>query len=317
MCRNLFIFIVLWLASGFCNVSVASTADSILVAFGPKSEPATIKVTVRTQCRHWALLWDYVDSTDYCIADVKRESPDYENELYKYSSNITISRIHDGVCNKLCITNVTHSSPCAGIRLSRNPEGQFSIVAGDETLIVCPNDSTVPFNAVPDSQVRFRSLDKCKEIYADLTLIERIPKISAPFDNFESLTAYLSQSSDSIEGIWLYMDRNIPLGKVQLGGNYVLATVRDKTQKDIYNIYYVSGADKYPELWMPLQLKGRLKATVFANNFDLSWTDALRATEYKQEAYATIENGHALLSVFIPLIKSQLRFRRMPLRPLE
>lgn len=317
MCRKLYIILILWLVADFSTMSFASPADSILVAFGPKSEPATIKVTVRTECRHWALLWDYVDSTNYCIAEVKRESPDYENDEYKYRSSVTIYGCQDGFCSKLCTTNVTHSSLCAGIRLSRNPEGQFSIFAGDETLIVAPNNSTVPFKAVPGSQVRYRSLSKCKEMYANVTLIERIPKISAPFDSFESLTSYLLQSRDSIEGLWSYMDRNIPLGKVQLGGNYVLATVRDKTQKDIYNIYYISGADKYPELWMPLQLKGRLKATVFANNFDLSWTDALRASEYRQEAYATIENGHALLSVFIPLIKSQLRFRRMPLRPLE
>lgn len=295
----------------------AQPVDSVIVCFGGDADPARVQVTVRTDCRRWSLLWDYRDSANYKMATIERQGPAFENDDYDYQSRVTVSACVAGKVSDFRSRRVSHTSPVAGLRIARDSEGAFTLTAGDDDVIVTGNDNLITLSALPGSQIRYRAdTDKSKP-RINTVVIERVPKITAQFASLEQLKDYLRQSRDSIEGLWEFMDRDIPAGKITLGGNYVLATVRDTKHPDTYYIYYISGAEKYADLWQPMQQKGTLKATVFADHFDLSWTDALRTTTYTDEAYATIDAGHALMSIFIPLINTQLRFRRVPLRALK
>lgn len=307
---------ILSLLSGLVAVTAfaAQPVDSVIVRFGDNADPARVQVTVRTDCRRWSLLWDYRDSANYKMATIDRQGPAFENDDYDYQSRVTVSACVAGKVSILRNRRVTHTSPVAGLRIARDTEGAFILTAGDDDVIVARGDNLISMSARPGSQIRYRAdTDKTKP-KINTVVIERVPKKPASFGSVDQLKDYLKQSRDSIEGIWMYMDRDIPAGKIVLGGNYVLATIRDTKHPDTYYIYYISGAEKYADLWQPMQQKGTLKATVFADHFDLSWTDALRTTTYTDDAYATIDAGHALMSIFIPLINTQLRFRRVPLR---
>lgn len=295
----------------------AQPVDSVLVRFGVDADPARVQVTVRTDCRRWSLLWDYRDSANYRMATIERQGPAFENDDYDYQSRVTVSACVAGKVSDLRSRRVSHTSPVAGLRIARDTEGAFTLTAGDDDVIVTGNDDLITLSALPGSQIRYRAdTDKSKP-RNNTVVIERVPKITAPFASLEQLKDYLRQSRDSIEGLWEFMDRDIPAGKITLGGNYVLATVRDSSHPDKYNIYYISGARRYADLWQPMQLKGTLTATVFADHFDLSWTEALRTAAYTDEAYATIDTGHTIMSIFIPLINTRLRFRRLPVGALK
>lgn len=75
--------------------------------------------------------------------------------------------------------------------------------------------------------------------------------------------------------------------------------------KDDYLIIYLSGAETNSSNWKEGMIKGRLKATIFQNHYDLEWYDSLFEL-IDVDAYASINNS--ILTLEFPLYKAKVRF---------
>lgn len=126
----------------------------------------------------------------------------------------------------------------------------------------------------------------------------------------ESLTDYFIHNSLSpIEGFWGYLDRATDDRYTRLGGKYQLAVVANND--DGYDIIYLGGAVTGASKWREGMRKGRLKPTVFQNNFDMEWNDAtMRSHDDELSAQLT---DNSILTFSFPLYESQLRFFRVPM----
>lgn len=138
---------------------------------------------------------------------------------------------------------------------------------------------------------------------------EREPVRMCRFADVGELEAYLKASVDPHEGFWTYLDRDMNHATVSLGGNYMLATVKEG---DAYDIIMIQGAKAYSGDWPALRVKGRLRSTVFMHHFDLDWTDA-SGSAVNAESYATIIDG-SILALTFPLLKTAVRFSKYPVR---
>ncbi len=135
-------------------------------------------------------------------------------------------------------------------------------------------------------------------------------KVFATSWSRETLDRYFASSSDDIEGYWQYLDReNDPL-YARPGGRYVLAIVKAVDSEDIYDILYVSGAETMASEWKPMMLKGRLIRTIFIDHYDLEWIDST-FEPIRRDIHAQISD-RAILTLSFPLLKSTMRFSKMP-----
>lgn len=126
----------------------------------------------------------------------------------------------------------------------------------------------------------------------------------------EALETRLASASDPIEGYWTYLDRANDPAYARPGGRYTLALVSDGAGG--YDILYVDGAQIFADRWMPFMLKGRLKPGIFENHYSLEWIDA-EFEPVTEDIYADISQG-AILALSFPLLKTTLRFSKMPVR---
>lgn len=123
----------------------------------------------------------------------------------------------------------------------------------------------------------------------------------------ELITARLQTSTDPVEGIWEFLDRENDPVRARPGGRYRVALIA--TAPGTYDIIYLSGAEVNRDAWKPGMLKGRLSATPFVGQYDLMWVDAMMKP-IENDISATVEE--ALMTLGFPLLKSRLRFSRRP-----
>ena len=124
----------------------------------------------------------------------------------------------------------------------------------------------------------------------------------------DSLDLRLAASPDPIDGYWMYLDRVNDPSYARLGGRYTLALVSDGDRG--YDIIYVDGARTLADRWRPMMLKGRLRPTIFENHYTLEWIDSEFRT-MTEDMHADIEQG-AILTLSFPLLKTTLRFSKVP-----
>lgn len=124
---------------------------------------------------------------------------------------------------------------------------------------------------------------------------------------FDSLCARFAASGDPLEGFWEYFDRRNDPDYARRGGRYVIAVVAENAG---YTVLYVDGAEVNRSAWRSCMRKGRLSPTVFSGQYDLEWIDAMMEP-VESEMNARIEHD-ALLVMEFPLLKSRLRFSKMP-----
>lgn len=126
------------------------------------------------------------------------------------------------------------------------------------------------------------------------------------FSSVEELIAYISNSKDSNERLWTYLDQDSDPRHISKGGDYQLATISNSHGS--YDIVYLGGAKTNADYWHPLMIKGHLSKTIFVNHYDLTWIDAF-GTEITDETNATITDG-SILQLTFPLHSATIRFRR-------
>lgn len=279
-----------------------SSTDSVICVV--ERDVAEAQVHIRAEGQLWSLLWDYTDENNYRCATIKMLSTSAGEDIYKYAGQVTIERIVDGktVCSNA--TEVAHSTRKASIKLSVK-DGNVRILAGDGTRCFANKDA-MQFIGKAGSKIIFRQQKPTKQATIYKTIGYREAAEFAEVDDTAQLDEYLSASTDSIEGYWQYLDRDVDAPNTIVGGFYTLATVRHGNS---YDIIYLDGADKYSNLWTPLQVKGHLHSTIFRDNFDLDWTDSQRTQTFNKDVYVTFEQN-SIMTLHFPLLKSEVRFSR-------
>ncbi len=126
-----------------------------------------------------------------------------------------------------------------------------------------------------------------------------------------ALTEYFKDSKDEVEGYWRYLDRENDPQYARPGGRYLLALVKSEDEAGGYDIVYVDGAEVHRNEWRPMMLKGHLRPTIFLGHYNLEWIDST-FEPIDRDIHASISDG-AILTLSFPLLKTTLRFSRMPL----
>lgn len=122
----------------------------------------------------------------------------------------------------------------------------------------------------------------------------------------ERLDEHFAQSKNPYEGYWNYLDRDLEDKWLKLGGRYTVALVETPTG---YDIIYVDGAQVKKSQWLTGMLKGRLKNTIFTDNYQAMWIDAT-FKPFEQDVYAAFESG-VILTINFPVYQSQIRFSKV------
>lgn len=137
----------------------------------------------------------------------------------------------------------------------------------------------------------------------------------APLPEIELLKETIKESKESKdekEGIWGVLDYNIDDSYLKLGGEYVVAIIKEgdgeSRENEVYNIHYISGATKYPDLWKYGEIKGKLHSTPFPNIFNMEW---LSAKGEKLQKNIKVEFDNRDMLVNIPEYSSSIRFRKI------
>ncbi len=114
-------------------------------------------------------------------------------------------------------------------------------------------------------------------------------------------------TTDKIEGLWTFLDRdNDPLW-ARPGGFYTLALV--STPDGGYDVLYVDGAKTNSSSWHPYMIKGHLKPTIFQNHYTLQWYDA-EFNDAGPECSADLQ-GDGIMVFNFPLHHAWFRYSRV------
>lgn len=287
-----------------CGLSTLAAQQREITLATVTKPVAEAEIHVRTQTRIWELRWNVGDDANYVSAEVRQLSEGFENE-YDYVSQVTVCNVVDGTPSTLVDKRVSHKTRDFSLRLCKYPGGEAVLQAGDGMFVASSAEMPqIGFEDVPGNKIILVEKNKPSKPYTHVSLWE-----SAITDEVCDIdTTRLMNSADSLEGIWEFQDRRMPDGKVLMGGTLRLATVR---HGDGYRIIYLSGEKINPQNWKTGMERGRLFPTVFFNHFDLRWITSDGASSLRQECWAdfTLENN--LLTLSFPLLKTELRFRRV------
>lgn len=109
---------------------------------------------------------------------------------------------------------------------------------------------------------------------------------AVPFADRDALIEYLRDSTDAVEGLWNYLDRDMAVDQARLGQKYTLATVAGGQ-----GVYYIIDLDNF-------SVKGLLTPTPFTGHFNLLWYTA-DGIALSDETSASLQvDGHVLALKF-------------------
>lgn len=252
----------------------------------------------------FAMVWNYADPSRRCRLNVKATPGIQADELLggalSYELWQSDSLVSQG---KSRSDHAVASDRGLSAVLNYNSSGAFVQIGDAAPRLTVPVD----FDASAGQVIGFEAPDNVRIIRNDIRTILRAAKEFAPFADTAELTAYIAASRDPREHIWTYLDRNTDPQKCEPGGRYTIATVKDDCGG--YLIVYLDGADYARGEWEPLQIKGRLRPTVFRDHFDLEWYDTRRRV-VAAEANASVTTSGSVLELNFPLLNSSMRFSR-------
>ncbi|MCC8175602.1 MAG: hypothetical protein LIO91_04130 [Bacteroidales bacterium] len=140
-----------------------------------------------------------------------------------------------------------------------------------------------------------------------ITFLDEPEKLVTTGLSREDVMERLAATSDPIERLWVYFDRENDPDRVRLGGKYTLATLANVDGG--YDIIYMDGAEIQADKWQPGMLKGKLTPTSFTGRYNLMWIDAvMQPMDSQWEGQAEVNLANGILTLYFPLISAQLRF---------
>ncbi len=193
------------------------------------------------------------------------------------------------------------------IRLSANADGLHAAIGGpgEEVALEFTDFPTATARAITATVP-----DGAKILRHSLRSLPGEAPAYCHFSSPDSLRAYLAGSTDPREGIYEYLDKNIPTrGRASISRPeaYRFAIVRVPDSPDSYHIVYLEGKSAG---WSPLEIKATMTPTAFIGHYNLRWIDSGRRLHHT-DTYAQYNENASLLTLSFPLLQSTLRLRRM------
>ncbi|MDE6853693.1 MAG: hypothetical protein K2J38_01410 [Muribaculaceae bacterium] len=162
----------------------------------------------------------------------------------------------------------------------------------------------VPFDMYASGLIGYTSTVKLRELRNDVYYTSVPAPEYAPFSDTDALMRYLEASTDGVEGLWNYLDRDTDPSLAMPAARYRMATVAEDSGS--YAIVLLDSVGNFN----PLQIKGRLTPTPFQGHYNLYWLDA-SGLGVDAENSATLEVQGTVLRLSFPLLKSTLRYMRV------
>lgn len=138
--------------------------------------------------------------------------------------------------------------------------------------------------------------------------IESTQFADAMISDVDSLLSAVDGKRSEIKGVYSLFDHGYDDKYASLGGEYRVA-VAPAEENGRYSMVYLGGARSYSDVWTPGMRKALLKATPFANIFDVEWTDA-EGNLMRHDVQAEFDPLSETLLVNFPYQNSSLRFRK-------
>lgn len=251
---------------------------------------------------NWRLIWNYQSQVDYNYVSLSWNNTNYGDLLDERQCIINVVEVNNGnhkVINKKVLNrNVNLSTGFNTILIEAN-NSSYNVFVGEDNLIHIGNFITT--DSLKGDCGLISSVDSYVSNCVISTEYDMTKRLMTSYSK-HILDEKFSSTTDSIEGFWRYLDRNNDPEWTRLGGRYSLALVREGND---YLIIYIDGAETNAKNWHQGMIKGRLKATIFQNHYDLEWFDSMFEI-INIDAHASVSNS--ILSLEFPTLKTQIRF---------
>lgn len=282
------------------------SSDTLPAYFSDCQYHLRIDIPPRCKSAKWSVSLGYQDST-YSTITLVQKGAGSDDIDYGQPLDITVCDFSsDSVLNKTTSYQLVKevNPSCSGwsFMITRLPgEPSANCIIGQTTPLL-----SFPVRTEGLHTIVSESLTDLRLSRLSLFATETDDLTDVSISSLNDLKAHLLSPTATTESYWRYLDRDTDPRKLNLGGNYQLATVIS-TDGSI-EILYLGGADKNKSMWCPLMLKGRLIPTVFIDHYDLVWYDPF-GTKIQSETSADIIDG-AILKLNFPLYGGSLRFQK-------
>lgn len=258
----------------------------------------------------WGIIWDMTDSLSYTRARLTLpQSRHFDDDFGSYYG-LVVERVDSGR------STVLHEVAPGGLHGVERGYNTLKLISDNtgEARLYAGNKELVDMGAYRLKGGTFALWTGGSKHIDVQRLCLELDTIAPPRFSTEYFALLASSQAHTIPadsvtvtGRWEFLDREIKSSGTHLGGKYTLAVV--STAGGGYEIVYLQGADVNTGLWRYGCVKGYLKPTSFAGDFDLIWYDSL-GREIIGEQSATLSSDGSLLIFNFPLAKASLRFRR-------
>lgn len=255
------------------------------------------------------IIWNYKDSANYYAVTTHCSNSDLHSFYDTRNMTIDITKVENGKTSLL-----------KSVVLQENVNLQNGY-----NVIDIEYDGNSTYIAIGDKELRQIAELKNIDYYATAQKygviigaaakidIERIVLFTDPIMEEklatrwtrQSLDTYLASATNVYEGYWNFFDKELEEDKLKIGGRYTIALIKNNNG---FDIIYINGANVNGANWKCGMLKGKLTKTMFVDNYDLIWYDAMMKP-FEYDVYATFEN-HSVLTLFFPAQGSSLRFAK-------
>lgn len=250
----------------------------------------------------WGVVWDYQSSNNFKIIEITWNNTTYGDFADTRQLVVSFIEVTNGERNV-----VNTSSLEKGVDLSTGLNSVLLEVENSKFNLFVGSDK---YHYIGTFNYDNAFNGMCGVYSTVDALVENFVVDTTPDMSLKLMTDYTRQSLSekfgvkmvAHEGFWCYLDRDNNPDWAKLGGRYNLALLK---VKDDYLIIYLSGAETNSSNWEEGMIKGRLKATIFQNHYDLEWYDSLFEL-IDVDAYASINNS--ILTLEFPLYKAKVRF---------
>ncbi|MCM1505007.1 MAG: hypothetical protein NC127_07410 [Muribaculum sp.] len=257
----------------------------------------------------WKIAWDYVDSANFKYAKITSKNSDFGDILDKRQVVITAGSVTGGKDVEAHSTTV--SEDVGEVRQFNSValewrDGRLNLFFGAKTL---NKVMSIVESRPVGSEGRILSSSPVDVEFVVVESFADPAKELASGWTLDKLRDRLTATMDAKEGIWRFFDRETDDHRARLGGKYALACVSDGAGG--YLLLYCDGAEVNSSSWIPLMIKGRLKATQYENNYDLIWYDSMMEPLSDEDfVYFNLES--AMMTLNFPIHKSKIRLSKTP-----
>lgn len=255
-------------------------------------------VHVRMKASQWSLCWQSEQGP--CMATISLPPSDRQDDVYVTPATLTVVTGNNKEVYR--IEGDVAYDDYNSIKIDYDGV-KATLIVGAETA---REVASVPIGP-GDVAVTLTGDGLCQRIQLrqELTV--------SPTRYFEGDLAHLlqqiSSSDDHNIALWEYFGKDADPSKASVGGHYILATVADGL--DGYDIVYIAGGDHNTGKWQPTAIKGHLRPTIFADDFDLEWIDT-SGQQVSGDTYARLSPDRSQITFGFPSQSATLKFRRVP-----